>query len=97
MSTETTIKHNTYFEGKVQSLALDTENGKATLGVMLPGEYTFGTSTAEVMTIISGELNVKLPNGVWEYYYPNESFEIAAKQSFQVNCEKDVAYICYYE
>jgi len=96
MTITTTVKHNTYFEGRVQSLALDTEEGKATVGVMLPGEYTFSASTEELMTIISGELNVKLPNGIWELYYPTESSEVRAKQSFEVSCEKDVAYICHY-
>lgn len=90
------IKHNTYFNGQVQSLALDTEEGKATIGVMAPGEYRFNTSSDEVMTVIAGELNVKLPNAGWEMYYPQETFEITAGQAFDVSCQKDVAYICYY-
>jgi len=90
------IKHNIYFNNQVQSLGLDTEEGKATVGVMVPGEYRFNTSGDEAMTVIAGELNVKLPHGIWEIYYPQETFEIAAGQAFDVSCQKDVAYICYY-
>ncbi len=90
------IKHNTYFEGKVQSLGLDTDKGKATVGVMVPGGYTFSTSSAEVMVIISGTLNVKLPGEDWQIYGPQQTFEVAAHAAFDVNCVADVAYICYY-
>lgn len=43
------IKHNTYFDGKVQSLGINTAEGYATLGVMEPGAYTFSTSSEEHM------------------------------------------------
>ena len=36
---------NVYFEGKVTSRAVLFEDGtKVTLGIMLPGEYEFGTA-----------------------------------------------------
>ena len=57
---------NEYFDGKVASLAFEGNEGKATTGVMAAGEYTFGTSTIEIMTVISGEMDVKLP-GETEY------------------------------
>lgn len=50
------FKHNQYFDGKVSSLGFDTPEGPATVGVMSPGEYTFGTSTRETMTVITGEI-----------------------------------------
>src|SRR4030042_3568814 len=55
------MKHNVYFDGKVQSLALETENGSATIGVITPGRYTFSTSTEERMVVTSGVLRAKLP------------------------------------
>lgn len=96
-NTEETIKHNSYFDGKVQSLGLLTKQGKATVGVMQPGKYKFGTSTRETMVIVSGELNVNLHDSEWKIYHAQESFNVESGASFYVSCEEDVAYICYYE
>lgn len=90
------IKHSTYFEGAVQSLALTTSKGKATVGVMKKGSYTFGTASAEEMVIISGKLTVSLDGETFKDYTENDHFNIAANSSFDVSCEADVAYICYY-
>lgn len=90
------IKHNQYFDGNVQSLGLVTAEGPATVGVMKKGAYRFSTSATERMVIISGSLNVKLPGGEWKIYQPTESFDVAANVAFDVSCEQDVAYICYY-
>ena len=38
------FKMNQYFDGKVASLAFRTATLPATVGVMAPGEYEFGTS-----------------------------------------------------
>jgi uncharacterized protein YaiE (UPF0345 family) len=52
-------KANIYFDGKVTSRTVLFENGeKKTLGIMLPGEYEFGTSAKEIMEIIQGNLEV---------------------------------------
>lgn len=91
------VSHNSYFEGMVQSLGLITEKGKATVGVMKAGKYTFGTSSPEEMVIISGELSAKLPQAEWSIYLAQQSFSISANESFDVSCEMDVAYICYYQ
>jgi uncharacterized protein YaiE (UPF0345 family) len=93
----TPVLHNSYFDGMVQSLGLVTDKGKATVGVMKAGKYTFGTSTAEEMVIISGALSAKLPESEWAIFLPQQSFSIAANESFDVSCEADVAYICYYQ
>ena len=55
------FKTNEYFEGKVVSIAFTSEKGPATAGVMAGGEYEFGTSTKEYMTVTSGAMTVKLP------------------------------------
>jgi uncharacterized protein YaiE (UPF0345 family) len=93
----TPVSHNSYFDGMVQSLALLTEKGKGTVGVMKAGKYTFGTSSAEEMVVISGELSARLPECEWAIYLPQQSFSIAANESFDVSCATDVAYICYYQ
>ncbi len=55
------FKVNSYFDGKVTSIAFQGEELPATVGVMAPGEYEFGTSQHEVLTVISGALTVLLP------------------------------------
>ncbi|WP_158796168.1 pyrimidine/purine nucleoside phosphorylase [Pedobacter sp. L105] len=90
------ISHNTYFEGNVQSLGLDTSEGKATLGVMKKGAYTFSTSSPEKMKVLSGSLEAKLDDSGFQTYNEQEEFTVAAGVSFDVKCGTDVAYICYY-
>jgi purine/pyrimidine-nucleoside phosphorylase len=91
------LKHNSYFDGKVQSLGLDTEKGNATVGVITPGAYAFSTSTEERMRIVSGALMVKLPGKTWEKVEAGNEFIIEANASFDVEASRDVAYICYYK
>jgi len=90
-----TVSHNVYFEGKVQSLGLETEKGKATLGVMKKGTYVFSASSPEKMIVISGNMKVKLTD-TYQVYGVQEEFDVAAGTSFEVICDQDVAYLCYY-
>ena len=90
------VEHNVYFEGKVQSLGLHTDKGKATVGVMKKGSYTFSASVPERMKVISGILDVKLKDAEFIKYHEQDEFEVAAGTSFDVICEGDVAYICFY-
>ena len=91
-----TVSHNLYFEGKVQSLGLETQKGKATVGVMKPGAYTFSASAPEKMIIISGTLEVNLNGNEFVSYTDQQEFEVPAGTSFNVKCNADVAYLCYY-
>lgn len=89
---------NEYFDGNVKSIGFQGPDLASSVGVMAPGEYTFGTSQNEVMTVIAGELVVQLP-GETEYrpYGPGESFSVSAEQSFQLRVATDTAYLCTYE
>jgi len=91
------MKHNSYFDGKVQSLEVNTENGAATIGVITPGKYTFNTNTEERMIVTSGVLNVKLPGENWKKFSLNEEFIITERSSFEVEASEDASYICYYK
>lgn len=91
------MKHNVYFEGKVQSLGLDTEHGSATIGVITPGQYTFTTATEERMVITSGALNVKLPQETWKIVRAPDEFIVKENTSFDMEAKHDVSYICYYK
>jgi uncharacterized protein YaiE (UPF0345 family) len=92
------FKVNEYFGGNVKSLAFRTAEGPATVGVMAPGEYEFGTSTVEIMTVISGKLTVKLPGAdAWRDYPARQSFRVEANQKFQLRVAADTAYLCLYQ
>ncbi len=91
------LKHNTYFEGKVQSVGFERNGRRATAGVIDVGEFHFGTDAAERMTVVSGELWVKHPGAAAFRPYPaGTAFEVAAKSGFDVKAEAAVAYLCEY-
>ncbi|NNM53660.1 MAG: pyrimidine/purine nucleoside phosphorylase [Spirochaetales bacterium] len=91
------ISVNEYFNGNVKSLGLTAEGGKATIGVMAAGEYEFGTSTIEIMRIVSGRLEVLLPGETqWREYGPDTEFTVAAGVKFSVRAKADTSYLCLY-
>jgi uncharacterized protein YaiE (UPF0345 family) len=91
------MKHNSYFEGKVQSLAIGTTDGPATVGVIEPGKYSFGTDCIEHMHIVAGTLKAKLPGGDWQSYGKGQFFIVPKDVKFEVEAIADVAYLCYYK
>jgi purine/pyrimidine-nucleoside phosphorylase len=89
---------NEYFDGKVKSLAFNSRQGKATLGVMAPGEFEFGTNTVEYMTVVSGAMEVMLPGeSEWKTYKPFETFMVPKDVRFKVKMAEETAYLCRYE
>lgn len=89
---------NTYFDGKVISIAFDSEEGPATAGVMAVGEYEFGTAKHEIMKVTSGRLMVKLPGAeAFAAYGAGEVFEVSAHSKFQVKVPVETAYLCWYK
>ncbi len=92
------IKVNEYFEGNVKSLSFENTNGTQSIGIMLPGNYEFGTSTYELMKVISGKLIVQLPDSeVWKTFEVNETFEVEKDKKFKVKVEEQTAYLCLYK
>lgn len=91
------FKTNEYFEGNVKSLSFTTNEGSATIGVMAKGEYEFGTSTIEVMTVTSGTLMVQLPeDDQWTVFKAGESFVVEKGVKFKVKTDSDTSYLCLY-
>jgi uncharacterized protein YaiE (UPF0345 family) len=89
------LKHNTYFDGKVQSVGFERNGRKATAGVIDVGEFHFGTDAAERMTIVSGELWAKLPQeSAFRAYPAGTAFEVPGKSGFDVKAAAPVAYLC---
>jgi len=89
---------NIYFDGKVTSRTVIFNNGtRKTLGIMLPGEYQFGTQEKELMEIIAGELDVLLPGqSEWQTFRGGQAFEVPANASFKLQVKKVTDYCCSY-
>jgi len=95
---ELTKKANIYFDGNVTSRSFIDENGEdKSLGIMMPGEYTFGTNQAELMEILEGEVEVKLKDSnTWNTYNANTSFDVPANSSFDIKVKTITDYCCSY-
>ncbi len=89
-------KANIYFDGKVSSRTICFADGsKKTLGIMLPGEYTFTTDAKELMEILSGSLQVQLPGSKeWRDCSGGTAFEVPAKSSFSLKIATITDYCC---
>jgi uncharacterized protein YaiE (UPF0345 family) len=89
------LKHNTYFDGAVQSVGFERLGRRMSVGVIAAGEFHFGTDAAERMTVVSGELEVKI-GAEWRAYPAGTVFEVAAKSGFDVRAHAPSAYLCEY-
>ncbi len=88
---------NNYFDDKVTSIAFQTATKPATVGVMEIGDYEFGTSEFETMSVVSGALTVRLPESDdWQTFNAGEQFMVDANQKFQVKVAVETAYLCTY-
>lgn len=91
-------KANTYFDGKVTSrTVLFSDGTKKTLGIMMPGDYEFGTAEKESMEILAGEMEILLPgSSSWQKVKDGESFEVPARSKFKLKISKLTDYCCSY-
>ena len=87
---------NVYFNGGVTSRTIIFDSGcKKTLGIMMPGEYEFNTGSAELMEILSGDLEVLLPGAdSWLDVKGGESFEVSADSTFKLKIKGLTDYCC---
>ncbi|MCV9879124.1 pyrimidine/purine nucleoside phosphorylase [Brenneria izbisi] len=92
------LKVNEYFAGKVKSIGFDSGSiGRASVGVMDAGEYTFATGSAEEMTVITGALKVLLPGAPdWQVFMPGDSFFVPAHSEFNLQVVEASSYLCKY-
>ena len=90
------MKHSVYFDGKVQSLELSTSKGRATVGVIEPGQYQFSTSSEEHITVVEGRMKTRLPGAAWRELGPGEKLVVPKGLAFDIDAAGFVAYICYY-
>ena len=89
---------NVYYEGKVTSRTVFFADGtRKTLGIILPGRYSFGTAQKEHMEILGGTLKALLPGETqWQSFAEGQTFEIAANSKFEVEAEGVCDYCCSY-
>lgn len=87
---------NIYFGGQVTSRSVLFADGtKKTLGVMQPGEYEFTTETAEVMEILSGELEWQLKGEHgWKKAHGGDSFNVPSHSAFLLQVSAVTDYCC---
>ena len=89
------LTHNSYFEGNVQSIGFQRLGRRMTAGVIAPGSYHFGTEGAERMTVVSGELSVRLDGAADTRVYPaGTTFEVPGRSGFDVRATEPAAYLC---
>ena len=88
---------NIYYDGKVTSRTVNLSDGSTqSLGIMLPGEYTFSTNEAEIMEMLSGELDIRLPGEEWKTLNTPETFSVPANSSFDLKIKTVTDYCCSY-
>ncbi len=88
---------NVYYDGKVTSRTVNLSDGSAqSLGIMFPGEYTFATNEAEIMEMMSGELEIRLPGEEWKTLSTPETFNVPANSSFDLKIITLTDYCCSY-
>ncbi len=89
-------KANIYFAGKVAShTVLFPDGSKKTLGIMQAGEYEFSTGAAEIMEILSGELQWQLKgDSAWTKIAGGESFNVPANSVFLMKVATVSDYCC---
>lgn len=94
-----TKKANIYFDGKVTSrIVIDSDGTRKTLGIMMPGNYTFRTELSEHMEILAGkvEVEIKGEEANCENIKAGEYFEVPANSSFDIKVKEITDYCCTY-
>ena len=91
-------KANIYFNGNVTSRTILFQDGThKTLGIILPGQYEFGTDDKELMEVLAGKISALLPGSdTWLSFEVGQTFEIPAHSQFKVSVTEVSDYCCSY-
>jgi len=89
---------NIYFDGKVTSRKVTLADGSIkTLGIMMPGEYTFAAGDEELMEILAGNVEVLLSGKKeWINISAGQRFAVAANTKFDIKVKTLTDYCCSY-
>ena len=91
------LEHNTYFDGAVQSIGFERDGARSSVGVMAAGDHHFGTAAPERMTVVHGELEVRLDGSDdWETFAAGGSFDVPGDSAFDLRVAAPTAYLCEY-
>jgi hypothetical protein len=92
------IEEKEYFSGKVKTLSSEIKGQRFTVGIMEPGDFTFGTSSMQVIEVIFGEMEVGLPDGSIKTYGRGETFTVESEKDYNMTVEGEpAAYLCLYK
>lgn len=92
-------KANVYFGGKVTSrTVLFPDGSRKTLGFMQAGDYEFGTTVAEKMEVLGGEMTVRHDGeSDWNTYREGDAYDVPANAKFFLQIPEGGAdYCCSY-
>lgn len=91
-------KANVYFDGQVTSRTVLFPDGtKKTLGLMMPGDFEFGTNEKELMEVLGGKVAIQLPGETqWRHFEDAGSFTVPAHSKFKLKVETPFDYCCSY-
>ncbi len=88
------LRHNTYFDGNVQSVGSERKGRRATVGVLAPSDYHFETDAPERMTVVSGEIEMKLQGeAAWRAYPAGTQIDVPGQSGFDVGARETSAYL----
>jgi purine/pyrimidine-nucleoside phosphorylase len=88
------MEHNVYYDGKIQSLGFQSDNGEATVGVVEPGTYIVPTDCVEHITILSGRARVKVSDQEWKEVQTGDAITLPANA--EVVWETAAPNVCYF-
>jgi uncharacterized protein YaiE (UPF0345 family) len=93
------MEHNIYFDGAIQSIGFDSDEGEATIGAVKPGTYTMPTDCVEHITMLSGSGRVKIGDAAWRGFAKGDSFVLPADVDvvWEVSPGADGCYICHFK
>ena len=84
----------------MKSVANERHGARFSVGIIRPGEYHFGTGSAERMHVTCGEIEVKQDedgaDAEWSTYETGTSWEVAPKSGMTVRTTHAAAYYCEY-
>ena len=101
------IKHNTYFDGRVQSIGfVEGETTTMTVGLVMSGEYDFGKAgSKETITVTTGAISFNgklyIPAGDIPIKWPPGRTDrtkcvIEAGEEIKVEAPVPSSYVCKY-
>ena len=88
------IRVNEYCEGKIKSFGFQLEGVEHTLGLMMPGDYTFDMEIEGQITATWGEFEIKYTGKDWKMMRPGDNIRIPPNSIVNYRVKRPAAYVC---